>query len=52
MQPMNAMTKTMVFEGNELSRTVPVNNSPGARCAIRGQDASGKPANFPFSDDL
>ncbi|NLC14110.1 MAG: type IV secretion system DNA-binding domain-containing protein [Chloroflexi bacterium] len=46
------MTKTMVFEGNELSRTVPVNNSPGARCAIRGQDASGKPANFPFSDDL
>jgi type IV secretory pathway TraG/TraD family ATPase VirD4 len=49
---MNAMTKTMVFEGNELSRTVPVNNSPGARCAIRGQDASGKPANFPFSDDL
>lgn len=52
MQPMNAMTKTMVFEGNELSRTVPVNNSPGARCSIRGQDASGKPANFPFSDDL
>lgn len=52
MQPMNAMTKTMVFEGNELSRTVPINNSPGARCAIRGQDASGKPANFPFSDDL
>ena len=52
MQPMNPMTKTMVFEGNELSQTVPVNNSPQARCAIRGQDASGKPASFPFSDDL
>ncbi len=52
MQPMNPMTKTMVFEGNELSRTVPVNNSSQARCAIRGQDASGKPASFPFSDDL
>ncbi len=52
MQPMNPMTKTMVFEGNELSLTVPVNNSPQARCAIRGQDASGKPASFPFSDDL
>jgi len=49
---MNPMTKTMVFEGNELSQTVPVNNSPQARCAIRGQDASGKPASFPFSDDL
>jgi len=52
MQPMNPMTKTMVFEGNEFSQTVPVNNSPQARCAIRGQDASGKPASFPFSDDL
>jgi len=52
MQPMNPMTKTMVFEGNELSQTVPVNNSPQARCAIRGQDASGKLASFPLSDDL
>jgi type IV secretory pathway TraG/TraD family ATPase VirD4 len=42
----------MVFEGNELSRTVPVNNSQQARCAIRGQDASGKPASFFLSDDL
>jgi len=52
MQPMNPMTKTMVFEGNELSQTVPVNNSPQARCAIRGQDSSGKLASFPLSDDL
>ncbi len=52
MQPVNQMTKTMVFEGNELSRTVPAINSPQARCAIRGQDASGNPASFPFSDDL
>ncbi len=49
---MNTMTKTMVFEGNELSRTVPVNNSQQARCSIRGQDASGKPASFFLSDDL
>lgn len=49
---MNTMTKTMVFEGNELSRTVPVNNSQQARCAIRGEDASGKPASFFLSDDL
>lgn len=52
MQPINPLTKTMVFEGNELSRTVPVNNSQQARCAIRGQDASGKPASFFLSDDL
>lgn len=52
MQPMNPMTKTMVFEGNDLSRSVPVNNSQQARCAIRGKDASGKPASFHLSDDL
>lgn len=52
MQSMNAMTKTMVFEGNELSRTVPINNSTGARCAISGRDTNGKSANFPLSDDL
>ena len=52
MQPTNPMTKTMVFEGNELKRTVPPNDSPHTRCSIRGQDANGKPASFPLSDDL
>ncbi len=52
MQSMNAVTKTMVFEGNDLSRTVPVNNATQARCAISGQDANGKSASFPLSDDL
>jgi len=49
---MNPMTKTTVFEGNELSRTVPINDFPQARCAIHGTDAYSKPAIFPLSDDL
>jgi len=49
---MNPMTKTIVFEGNDLNRTVPVSDVQQARCSIRGQDASGKPAAFPLSDDL
>lgn len=49
---MNPMTKTVVFEGNDLRRTVPASNSQQARCSIRGQDADGNPAVFPLSDDL
>lgn len=52
MQSMNPMTKTIVFEGNDLNRTVPVSDVQQARCSIRGQDAGGKPAAFPLSDDL
>lgn len=52
MQPINQMTKTVVFEGNDLSHTVPSSGAQQARCEIHGQDAGGKPAVFPLSDDL
>lgn len=52
MQPANTMSKTTVFEGNQLNRQAPAVLSDNARCAIRGTDAESRRVSFPLSDDL
>lgn len=52
MQPANTMSKTTVFEGNQLNRQAPAVLSDNARCAIRGTDAESRCVSFPLSDDL
>ena len=52
MQPANTISKTTVFEGNQLNRQAPAVLSDNARCAIRGTDAESRRVSFPLSDDL
>ena len=46
------MKQTSVFDGNELSLSVPSMDREGVRCFLQGKGADGKPAQVPLSDNL